>query len=187
MLIYNLEFAVQHFRGKFTANFAFLLLPFTGKISYFPGKLTSWNSVGKEDDKVGNKTRYRKEGKRRIKIDLQANYNKQTIKQTTTTNQVQIFAYGYVPKTNWWSLITKKISQKILACSAVVFFRRANILARESAIMKLQSFSVMKSKRRLRQYEHKLAALAKEYWKLYFQPFPCLFGENRSQEGVVGN
>ena len=136
----------QHFRGKFTANFAFLLLPFPGKISYFPGKLTSWNSVGKEDDKVGNKTRYRKEGKRRIKIDLQANYNKQTIKQTTTTNQVQIFGYGYVPKTNWWSLITKKISQKILACSAVVFFRRANILARESAILKLQSFSVMKSK-----------------------------------------
>ena len=56
--------------------------------------------MGKKDDKVGNKTRYRKEGKRRIKIDLQANYNKQTIKQTTTTNQVQIFAYGYVPKTN---------------------------------------------------------------------------------------
>lgn len=107
------------------------------------------------------------------------------MKQTTTTNQVQIFAYGYVPKTNWWSLITKKISQKILACSAVVFFRRANILARESAILKLQSFSVMKTKRRLWQYEHKLAALAKEYWKLYFQPFPCLFGENRSQEGVV--
>ena len=39
--------------------------------------------MGKKDDKVGNKTRYRKEGKRRIKIDLQA--NKQTNKQQQQT------------------------------------------------------------------------------------------------------
>ena len=36
--------------------------------------------MGKKDDKVGNKTRYRKEGKRRIKIDLQANKQQQQTK-----------------------------------------------------------------------------------------------------------
>ena len=70
-------------RKIFPTNFAFLPLPFPGKFSYFPGKLTSWNSVGKKDDKVGNKTRFRKEGKRRIKIDLQA--SKQTNKQQQQT------------------------------------------------------------------------------------------------------
>ena len=48
---------------KSSANFVIYRLPFTDEISPFVGKKGSQNIVRTKDDKVGNKTGYKKKGK----------------------------------------------------------------------------------------------------------------------------